>query len=49
MPEHRPRIGQRSWARRAGWALVWLFLLALLAVAATVAVVAALRVGTVGG
>jgi hypothetical protein len=50
MHEHdRQRIGRRSWARRAGLALVWLVLLALLAVAATVAVAAAIRLGSVGG
>jgi hypothetical protein len=46
---HRQRIGRRSWARRTGWAVVWLVLLALLAAAAAMAVVAALRLGAVGG
>lgn len=35
----------RSWARRTGFALAWLFLLALLATAAAAAVIAAYRAG----
>jgi hypothetical protein len=38
-------ILRRSWTRRTGFAVVWLFLLALLAVAAAAAVIAAYRAG----
>jgi len=44
---HRQRTGRGAWARRAGLALVWLALLALLAAATVMAVAASLRL--VGG
>jgi len=40
---HWQRIGRGTWARRAGLALVWLALLALLAAATVMAVAASLR------
>jgi hypothetical protein len=40
---HRRRIGRGTWARRAGLALVWLALLALLAAATAMAVAVSLR------
>jgi hypothetical protein len=40
---HRQRIGRGTWARRAGLALVWLALLALLAAVTMMAVAASLR------
>jgi hypothetical protein len=41
-------IVRRSWARRTGFTLAWLFLLALLATAAAAAVIAAYRTGAGG-
>jgi hypothetical protein len=41
-------IVRRSWARRTGFTLAWLFLLALLATAAAAAVITAYRTGTGG-
>jgi hypothetical protein len=40
---HWQRIGPGTWARRAGLALVWLALLALLAAVTVIAVAASLR------
>jgi hypothetical protein len=39
------QIVRRSWARRAGFTLAWLFLLALLAAAAAAAVIATYGAG----
>jgi hypothetical protein len=49
MPEyHWQRIGRGTWARRAGLALVWLALLALLAAATVMAVAISLQLAGVG-
>jgi hypothetical protein len=45
---HRQRTGRGTWVRRAGLALVWLALLALLAAATMVAVAVSLRLAGVG-
>ena len=45
---HRLRIGRGTWSRRAGLALVWLALLALLAAVTVTAVAVSLRLAGVG-